>query len=140
MLSSKKLLYSYTYFNLIKYLYVFRPFYVFQDSMNVCVAVIDNKRVVFVSNLMKPVHIKYISLVHVFDSETVVSRRDDVTNRRLPGSYLLNGTICCCFSQRIEFYWGKNKQFNNMTNRTSYFYDPDVGNFHYGEFIAVNSL
>lgn len=21
-----------------------------------------------------------------------------------------------------------------MTNRTSYFYDPDVGNFHYGEF------
>lgn len=20
-----------------------------------------------------------------------------------------------------------------MTNRTSYFYDPDVGNFHYGE-------
>lgn len=80
--------------------------------MNVCVAVIDNKRVVFVSNLMKPVHIKYISLVHVFDSETVVSRRDDVTNRRLPGSYLLNGTICCCFSQRIEFYWGK---INNST-------------------------
>lgn len=22
-----------------------------------------------------------------------------------------------------------------MTNRTSYFYDPDVGNFHYGEFV-----
>lgn len=21
-----------------------------------------------------------------------------------------------------------------MNNRTSYFYDPDVGNFHYGEF------
>uniref|UniRef100_A0AAV2MGC4 Histone deacetylase 3 n=2 Tax=Knipowitschia caucasica TaxID=637954 RepID=A0AAV2MGC4_KNICA len=25
-----------------------------------------------------------------------------------------------------------NKRFSEMTNRTSYFYDPDVGNFHYG--------